>query len=263
MKKLTSLLLVCLLVSTAKSQTPTLSTLIRYVNIPVADLTEEVISIDGWELAKSDLVDGVVTLQFEFKDATLLIKKIKNYKNEVFLVCNKLNYDKLNQSLLKLKPKLISSEVNKKGHVVKTYWGEKYGYSISIVPKSLFVFQVYDRADASIKKQLDSLNIKTSSSEEENIHDSGFGETPLALRQFSNLVIPDYNGQKTGKIAVRIKIDKDGNVIDATPGVRGTTLNDRDLWQKCAIAIMKAKINTYEYSPSILTGIVVFNFKVK
>lgn len=92
---------------------------------------------------------------------------------------------------------------------------------------------------------------------------SGFGDTPIALRKFTNLVTPEDDGQKTGKIAVRIKINKSGIVIDATPGVKGTTLNDRVLWQKCKNAVMGARLSQSDTAPDIQIGVVVFNFKVK
>jgi len=92
---------------------------------------------------------------------------------------------------------------------------------------------------------------------------SGFGDTPIALRRFTNLVTPRDDGQKTGKIAVRLSINKDGIVINAVPGVKGTTLNDRDLWEKCKQAVMGARLNQSENAPDVQVGVVVFNFKVK
>jgi hypothetical protein len=92
---------------------------------------------------------------------------------------------------------------------------------------------------------------------------SGFGETPIALRRFTNLVTPQDDGQKTGKIAVRISINRGGIVINAVPGVKGTTLNDRELWQKCKEAVMGARLNQSENAPDVQVGVVIFNFKVK
>jgi len=92
---------------------------------------------------------------------------------------------------------------------------------------------------------------------------SGFGETPIALRRFTNLVTPQDDGQKTGKIAVRISINKEGIVINAVPGVKGTTLNDRELWQKCKEAVMGARLNQSANAPDVQVGVVVFNFKVQ
>ncbi|MBB6500231.1 energy transducer TonB [Pedobacter cryoconitis] len=92
---------------------------------------------------------------------------------------------------------------------------------------------------------------------------SGFGNKPISLRRFTNLVTPQDNGQKTGKIAVRISINKDGIVVDAVPGVKGTTLQDLDLWAKCKAAVMGARLNKDESAPDFQVGVVVFNFKVK
>ncbi len=92
---------------------------------------------------------------------------------------------------------------------------------------------------------------------------SGFGETPIALRRFTNLVTPTDDGQKTGRIAVRITINKQGIVTNAVPGVKGTTLSDRDLWQKCRDAVMGARLNQSSTAPDEQVGVVVFNFKVQ
>lgn len=92
---------------------------------------------------------------------------------------------------------------------------------------------------------------------------SGFGETPIALRRFTNLVTPQDDGQKTGKIAVRISINREGIVVNAVPGVKGTTLNDRKLWEKCKEAVMGARLNQSSSAPDLQIGVVVFNFKVK
>ena len=91
---------------------------------------------------------------------------------------------------------------------------------------------------------------------------SSFGDTPIALRDFTNLVTPE-DGSKTGKIAVRISINKEGFVVNAVPGVKGTTLNDRDLWQKCKEAIIGAHYNQSGNAPGLQVGVVVFSFKVK
>ncbi|MGY4384937.1 outer membrane biosynthesis protein TonB [Pedobacter sp. UYP24] len=92
---------------------------------------------------------------------------------------------------------------------------------------------------------------------------SGFGEKPIDLRKFTDLVLPQDDGQKTGKIAVRIKVNRSGQVLDATPGVKGTTLNDRDLWQKCKNAVMGARVTQSESGPDVQLKIVIFYFKVK
>lgn len=94
---------------------------------------------------------------------------------------------------------------------------------------------------------------------------SGFGDISLDLksRKFINLTIPKDEGQKYGRVAVRISVDKNGKVIDAVAGVRGTTLSDKAIWEKCRLAILGASLNKLESAPEIQQGVVMFNFKVK
>jgi hypothetical protein len=94
---------------------------------------------------------------------------------------------------------------------------------------------------------------------------SGFGDVGLdmASRRFTSLSIPKDEGQKYGKVAVRIRVDRNGVVRDATPGWKGTTLVDNAIWEKCRVALMGARLNRLENAPEMQTGVVVFNFKVR
>lgn len=92
---------------------------------------------------------------------------------------------------------------------------------------------------------------------------SGFGDTPIPIRSFVNFVPPKDDGQKTGKIAIRLTFNKNGTIINATPGVKGTTLSDRELWQKCKEAIMAARLNASDLGSDVQTGVVTIHFKVK
>ncbi|MDR6782689.1 hypothetical protein ABIE26_000824 [Pedobacter africanus] len=246
----------------AKAQFVALNALIRYVSMPVADVTEEIISRKGWELSESKNQDGTATLKFEGNgnnNSTIIIEQVDDNENEVFFICDKINYDLLTKSLLALNPTFVGSKVTKQGNIVKTYDGKTYGYAVTIAPKSSFSFQIYKRKG--------SLLTKDENDDRLSIHKgdggSGFGETPIALRKFTNLVLPEDDGQQMGKIAVRLKINKNGTVIDATPGVKGTTLTDRELWQKCKDAVMGARLEQSESAPNVQIGIVVFNFKIK
>jgi hypothetical protein len=92
---------------------------------------------------------------------------------------------------------------------------------------------------------------------------SGNGNTPIPLSRFNNLVTPDDNGQQTGKIVVKIRVNRKGNVISATAGAKGTTFSDNDLFRKCERAVMNATLDPIENGPEFRTALVVFNFKVK
>ena len=92
---------------------------------------------------------------------------------------------------------------------------------------------------------------------------SGNGNSPIPLSKFNNLVTPKDDGQQTGKIYVKIQINRNGKVISATAGAKGTTFSDEELFRKCEKAVMGASLEKTETGPEIRTAVVVFNFKVK
>ncbi|MBY0245903.1 MAG: energy transducer TonB, partial [Sphingobacteriaceae bacterium] len=92
---------------------------------------------------------------------------------------------------------------------------------------------------------------------------SGNGNAPIPLRRFTNLVSPEDDGQTTGKVAVRITINKSGLVTNAVAGVKGTTVSDKELWEKCRNAVLGATLNRSERGLENQIGVVIFNFKVK
>jgi hypothetical protein len=94
---------------------------------------------------------------------------------------------------------------------------------------------------------------------------SGFGGLSLSLanRRFVSIPRIDDDGQNAGKIAVEIKVDKNGVVVFARAGARGTTLSDLKLWRKCEAAVTGARLNQLESAPDVQIGGVVFNFKVR
>lgn len=84
---------------------------------------------------------------------------------------------------------------------------------------------------------------------------------PIPLTSFSNLIFPVHDGKKTGKIVVRFTVDADGRVTDAIPSVKGTTMSDEGLNQKCKEAMMKSRL--LQSDTPIQSGTVVFHFKSK
>ncbi|HYK76287.1 MAG TPA: energy transducer TonB [Daejeonella sp.] len=94
---------------------------------------------------------------------------------------------------------------------------------------------------------------------------SGFGSVSLTLanRKFVDIPRIEDQGQSSGKIAVEIRVDKNGEVVFARAGARGTTLSDLALWRKCESAVLGARLNRLESAPDVQVGVVMFNFKVK
>ncbi|WP_423146323.1 energy transducer TonB [Rubrolithibacter danxiaensis] len=94
---------------------------------------------------------------------------------------------------------------------------------------------------------------------------SGNGNVRLTLanRRFVDLPAINDNGQSSGRIAVEIRVDKNGEVVYARAGAKGTTLSDLNLWRKCETAVLGSRLNQLESAPDVQVGVVVFNFKVK
>jgi hypothetical protein len=91
---------------------------------------------------------------------------------------------------------------------------------------------------------------------------SGFGNKPLPLSRFQNLVKPDDDGQETGTIMVKIQVNKAGRIVSATAGARGTTFSNTALYRKCERAMLNASLNAISKGPDIRIFYVPFVFKV-
>lgn len=92
---------------------------------------------------------------------------------------------------------------------------------------------------------------------------SGNGNTSIPLSKFSNVKTITDNSQKTGRIAVRVRVNRDGKVISAQAGVKGTQFIDLNLFRLCEDAIMGANMENMVAGYENRSFTVVFNFKVK
>lgn len=67
---------------------------------------------------------------------------------------------------------------------------------------------------------------------------------------------------EAGRVVVKIVVDRNGNVINATPGVKGTTNNSPCLLEPAKRTAFKHKWNLDSNAPSQQIGFVVVNFKL-
>ena len=92
---------------------------------------------------------------------------------------------------------------------------------------------------------------------------NGGNLTGMPQRNFvSKPGVSDAN-RRSGKVVVDIRVDKNGNVVYARAGARGTTISDADLLQKCEDAVKNAKLNSLDSAPELQQGTVVFIFRVQ
>ena len=85
----------------------------------------------------------------------------------------------------------------------------------------------------------------------------------MAQRSFVSPPNVSASHQSRGKIVVEIHVDKQGNVISATAGAKGTTISDNNLLQKCQNACLNAKLNALESAQDTQIGFVTFVFKLQ
>lgn len=88
------------------------------------------------------------------------------------------------------------------------------------------------------------------------------GDLMMSQRNFVSKPAIKDNGRHTGRVVVDIRVDKNGNVVYARAGARGTTVSDANLLQKCEDAVRNARLNSLESAPDPQIGTVVFVFKV-
>ncbi|MBB2953721.1 MULTISPECIES: energy transducer TonB [Sphingobacterium] len=94
---------------------------------------------------------------------------------------------------------------------------------------------------------------------------SGNGNMMLSIenRSFTQRPQIDDNGQQAGKVAVEFRVNQSGVIIYARAGVKGTTITDPSLLEKCERAVRGARLNQLPNAPDSQTGRIVFNFKLR
>lgn len=83
------------------------------------------------------------------------------------------------------------------------------------------------------------------------------GRNPLFLQK------PDFSVYTEGIIVVEITVDRNGNVINATPGVKGSTLVDNVLYTAAKKAALESKFNIRNDAPERQVGTITYHFKLQ
>jgi len=78
---------------------------------------------------------------------------------------------------------------------------------------------------------------------------SGNGGLQMAQRNFVNKPSVTDDNRRAGKVVVDIRVDKNGNVVYASAGAKGTTITDPGLLQKCEDAVKKLQTKRIRKRP--------------
>lgn len=71
---------------------------------------------------------------------------------------------------------------------------------------------------------------------------------------------PEYNAQVSGTIVVRIRVDREGKVISAEPGYKGTNILDENLLEAARKAALKARFNAKSDAAYTQAGTITYHF---
>lgn len=85
----------------------------------------------------------------------------------------------------------------------------------------------------------------------------------LKGRTASALPKPQYPSQKSGNVVVRVKVDKEGNVIEAVGGQKGSTTTDTELVKAAEKAALNAKFNVSASAPAFQVGEITYVFRLQ
>lgn len=91
---------------------------------------------------------------------------------------------------------------------------------------------------------------------------TGNGNYQLGNRKALNTPQPNYLCQEQGTVVVQISVDRNGKVINANPGVKGTTNTAKCLLDQAKIAAMNTKWQSDNAAPDKQTGKIIYNFKL-
>jgi len=90
----------------------------------------------------------------------------------------------------------------------------------------------------------------------------GDGNYMLGGRKATNKAKEKQKCNEAGKVVVSIEVDRNGRVISATPGVRGTTNNSKCLLDPAKRAALATRFNSDSKAPAKQIGKIIYNFSL-
>ena len=85
----------------------------------------------------------------------------------------------------------------------------------------------------------------------------------LQGRGFQKLPTPKYDYQGEGRVVVEVSVDREGKVIQAIPGSKGSTTLDEYLLKAAKDAALEARFEAKPDAPAVQKGSITYNFILK
>jgi outer membrane biosynthesis protein TonB len=85
----------------------------------------------------------------------------------------------------------------------------------------------------------------------------------LGGRGVQKLTEPKYDYQQEGRVVVEVSVDPQGKVVQAVPGIKGSTILDDYLLKVAKEAALASQFESKADAPAIQKGTITYNFKLK
>lgn len=85
----------------------------------------------------------------------------------------------------------------------------------------------------------------------------------LGGRGVQKLTEPKYDYQQEGRVVVEVSVDPQGKVVQAVPGIKGSTILDDYLLRVAKEAALASQFESKADAPAIQKGTITYNFKLK
>lgn len=85
----------------------------------------------------------------------------------------------------------------------------------------------------------------------------------LEGRSVLSLPKPDYTNQVEGDVVVEVTVDKEGRVVQAVPGYRGSTTLNENLLQLAKKAALSARFDRKPDAPAVQKGTITYKFRLQ
>ena len=96
---------------------------------------------------------------------------------------------------------------------------------------------------------------------------SGLGNQGVSFflegRGFQSLPKPNYEYQVEGKVVVEVSVDRSGKVVQAIPGVKGSTTLEENLLRVAKEAALKARFDAKSDAPAVQKGTITYIFVLR
>ncbi|MFT5669124.1 MAG: colicin import membrane protein [Vicingaceae bacterium] len=104
------------------------------------------------------------------------------------------------------------------------------------------------------------------SPDSDNYSGSGLGNKGVSYdlqgRNSLSIPKPQYNLQESGKVVVEITVDRNGKVVNARPGMPGSTTSNSTLFEAARKAAMKAVFNSAPKASAFQQGTITYHFQL-